>query len=447
MYDNICAIATPYGVGAISIIRASGPNAIELINKIFKGKDLTKCKSHTMHYGYIMDEENIVDEVLANIFLAPKSFDGENCVEINCHGGILCTNKVLRTLLNNGFRMAEPGEFSKRAFLNKRMDLTQAEAIMDIISAQNNNALISGENSLRSQTKVLVSKFRDSILDLMAKIEVNIDYPEYEDAITVTNSYLMPKIEELISGMKKILINSEISKVAIHGINVAIVGKPNVGKSSILNMLLDEDKAIVSNIAGTTRDLVEGTINIGDVTIHLIDTAGIRDSSNEIEKIGIERTKKAISKAELVLLVLDQSLPLDENDYELLQLTDQKKRIIVANKCDLIKCTKFDFEVIELSAKDHIGMESLATKIKEVTRINEFNVMDQNYLSNVRHLTLLDSSMKSLEQSLLSCKNQMPVDLVETDLRGAFDDLGKITGESYQDEIIDSLFSKFCLGK
>ena len=273
MVDNICAIATPFGVGAISIVRASGPDAIKLVNNIFKGKDLTKVKSHTINYGYILDGDDIVDEVLCNVYIGPNSFDGENMVEINCHGGIYVTNKVLGVLLKNGFRLAERGEFSKRAFLNKKLDLTQAEAIMDIISSTNEIGLDSSLKSLRSSTHKLIEVFRDKLLDIMAKIEVNIDYPEYEDSVDVTHKYLKPIVSDLINEMKKILDNSKISTLAIGGIKTAIIGKPNVGKSSLLNMMLDENKAIVSNIPGTTRDLVEGSITLGNVTLRLIDPA------------------------------------------------------------------------------------------------------------------------------------------------------------------------------
>ena len=321
MMDNICAIATAYGVGAISIVRCSGPNAIELVNNIFKGKNLNKCKSHTIHYGYIMDKDEVVDEVLCNIYKAPNSFDGENCVEINCHGGVYVTNLVLQTLLNNGFRLAQRGEFSKRAFLNKRLDLTEAESIMDIISANNRLALKSSTNSLRSKTKNMIRDFRNDILDILAKIEVNIDYPEYEDSIDMTHNILKPMVEKLIKQMNEILENSKISTILISGNKTAIIGKPNVGKSSLLNMLLDEDKAIVSNIEGTTRDLVEGSLNIGNVTLNLVDTAGIRKSSDYVEEIGIKRSKKAIDEADLILLVLDSSKKLDEQDKELIKLT------------------------------------------------------------------------------------------------------------------------------
>ena len=446
MVDNICAIATPYGTGAISIIRCSGPDAISLVNKIFKGKDLTKCKSHTIHYGHIMDKDEIVDEVVCNLFIAPKSFDGENTVEINCHGGIYVTNMVLKTLLKNGFRMAERGEFSKRAFLNKRLDLTQAEAIMDIISAGNSLALKGSNSSLRKSTSLLIKKFRDELLDIIAKIEVNIDYPEYDDAITVTNEYLKPVVDAMLIEMKKILKNSEISTIAIHGIKTAIVGKPNVGKSSLLNMMLDEDKAIVSNIAGTTRDMVEGTLNIKNVTLHLIDTAGIRESKDYVEAIGIERSQKAINDADLVLLVLDSSKELDSEDMRLLDLTKDKKRIIVANKTDLKPVWSLDNSVY-ISAKEGHGLDNLADKILEITSINTFDSLDGNYLNNNRQIALMNKAYDSLISAKAAIDMEMDVDLIEIDLKSAFDSLGEITGEAYQDELITALFTKFCLGK
>ena len=446
MVDNICAIATPYGVGAISIIRCSGPNSIELVNNVFKGKDLTKCKSHTIHYGYIMDNEDIVDEVVCNIFIGPKSFDGENIVEINCHGGIYVTNCVLQVLLKNGFRLAENGEFSKRAFLNHKLDLTQAESIMDIISSTNSLALKSSNNSLRSSTSKLIKKFRDKLLDLLAKIEVNIDYPEYDDAIEVTNDYLLPIIEEMILDMDKIIYNSSISTIAIHGIKTAIVGKPNVGKSSLLNMLLDEDKAIVSHIAGTTRDMIEGTLNIRNVTLHLIDTAGIHDSDDYVEAIGIERSNKAINDADLVLLVLDLSRELDDIDNKLLDLTKDKKRIIIANKQDSNK--KWDIDnAVYISAKNKEGLEELADKILEITSINEFDSLNGNYLNNNRQIALMSKALDSLKNAKDAILMGVDVDLIEIDIKSSFDSLGEITGEAYPDELITALFTKFCLGK
>ncbi len=447
MHENICAIATPYGVGAISIVRASGPLAIELVNKIFKGKDLTKVNGYTINYGYIIDKNgNIVDEVLANVYRAPYSFDGENMVEINCHGGILVTNKVLETLLENGFRLAEKGEFSKRAFLNGKMDLTSAESVMDVISASNDIALQSSLSSLRSSTRNLIKNFRDSILDLMAKIEVNIDYPEYDDAVDVTHPYMKPIVDNMIKEMEEIIENSKVSTLAIHGIKTAIIGKPNVGKSSLLNMLLDEDKAIVSNIAGTTRDMVEGELNIGNITLHLIDTAGIRESDDLVEAIGIKRSEKAISEADLILLVLDQSKPLDDNDQELLKMTKNKKRILIANKSDLKPAWNDDL-AISISALERDGMNLLTDKIKEVTNINAIYSMDNRYLNNVRQIDLMKKAYNSLLDAKNGIDNMLDISLIEIDINNAFEALGEITGESYPEELITALFTKFCLGK
>ena len=446
MVDNICALATPFGVGAISIIRCSGPNSIELVNNIFKGKNLNNVKSHTINYGYIIDGNDIIDEVLCNVYIGPHSFDGENMVEINCHGGIYVTNRVLEVLLKNGFRMAERGEFSKRAFLNGRLDITEAEAIMDIISSTNEIALKSSNDALRSQTRLLIKSFRDKILDILAKIEVNIDYPEYEDSVDVTHKYLEPIVKNLIIDMQNILDNSKISIPAIHGLNTAIVGKPNVGKSSLLNMMLDENKAIVSNIPGTTRDLVEGKLNIGNVTLNLIDTAGIRETDDYVESIGISRSKKAIENSDLVLLVLDGSNKLNELDLELMKLTDDKKRIIIINKSDLNQEFKIDGS-ISISAIKNEGMDILAKKILEVTNIDTIFNMDGRYLNNVRQLNLMDKALEALKDAYNSILNLVDISLIEIDIKNAFDYLGEITGEANPEELITALFTKFCLGK
>ena len=446
MVDNICAISTPYGVGAISIIRCSGPDAIILVNNIFKGKDLTKVKSHTIHHGLIVDNGEVIDDVVCNVYIGPKSFDGENMVEINCHGGVYVTNSVLQTLLKNGFRLAERGEFSKRAFLNHKLDLTQAESIMDVISSTNKLALKGSQSSLRKSTYNLIQKFRDKILDLLAKIEVNIDYPEYDDAVVVTNDYLLPVINEMLKDMKEILKNSEISTIAIHGIKTCIVGKPNVGKSSLLNMLLDEDKAIVSNIAGTTRDMVEGTFNLGNITLHLIDTAGIHESNDLVENIGIKKSEKALEEADLVFLVLDSSSELSNDDYELLKITENKKRIIIANKIDLKPKWNID-DAIYISTVDKSGLKELEQKILEITNINMFESLDGNYLNNARQINLMQKAYESLTNAKEACDNMFDVDLIEIDIKNAFDYLGEITGEASRDELITALFTKFCLGK
>ena len=446
MLDNICAIATPYGVGAISLIRCSGPNSIELVNKIFKGKDLTKVNSHTIHHGYIMDNDEIVDDVLCSVFISPKSFDGENMVEINCHGGIYVTNLILQTLLKNGFRLAERGEFSKRAFLNHKLDLTQAESIMDVISSTNKLALKGSQSSLRKSTYKLISKFRDKLLDILAKIEVNIDYPEYDDAIEVTNDYLKPLIEEMLKDMEEILKNSEISTIAIHGIKTCIVGKPNVGKSSLLNLLLDEDKAIVSNVAGTTRDMVEGSFNLGNITLHLIDTAGIHESNDLVESIGIKKSEKAMEEADLIFLVLDSSQELTNEDYELIKLTDNKKRIIIANKTDLKPKWNIN-DAIYISTINKEGLNDLENKILEITNINTFESLNGNYLNNARQINLMQKAQKSLLNAKIACDSMIDIDLIEIDIKEAFEALGEITGESYPEELITALFTKFCLGK
>lgn len=446
MADDICAIATPYGVGAISIIRCSGDNAIELVNKVFKGKNLNKVKSHSINYGYIIDNNEIIDEVLCNVFIAPNSFDGENMVEINCHGGIFVTNQVLQVLLKNGFRMAENGEFTKRAFLNHKLDLTEAESIMDIISSSNKRALSSSVSSLRKSTYNLIKSFRDRILDSLAKIEVNIDYPEYEDMEIVTRESLLPELKNMIDEMNKILENSSISTLAIHGIKTAIIGKPNVGKSSLLNLLLDEEKAIVSDIAGTTRDIVEGSLVINGVTLHLIDTAGIHESSDKVESIGISKSKEKLNEADLVILVLDTSQELEQIDYDLLELTNNKKRIIVVNKIDL--GNKLDIkDAILISTKNKTGIEELGKAILNITRINEMSEFNGNYLNNQRQIGLMNKAKKSLLNAYDSLLNGNYIDLVEIDIKDAFDYLGEITGESYPEELITALFTKFCLGK
>lgn len=447
MYDDICAIATPYGVGAISVIRCSGENSIELVNKIFKGKDLTKCKANTINYGYIMDKDSIIDEVMVSIFKAPHSFTAEDSCEISCHGGVYNTNRVLETLLSIGFRMAEPGEFSKRAFLNGRIDLTEAEAIMDIISSSNEVALKSAVSSLRSGTRKLVNSLREEIFTIIGQIEVNIDYPEYYDIEVMTNEIILPPLKNIISRLKDIIRHSYISKMVIHGIKTAIVGRPNVGKSSVLNMLLDEDKAIVTDIEGTTRDLVEGKLSLGNVTLDLIDTAGIRDHSTDlVEQIGINKSKKLIDEAELILLVLDSSMALTDTDKLLLDLTKDKRRIIIANKADKNSVIELD-DAIYISAKTHDGLFELENRIIDICSFNEFNVADQNYTSNVRHITLLKKAMESLEKAMESCKLQMGVDMVEIDMKEAWNTLGEITGDNDPSELLDKMFKKFCLGK
>lgn len=445
--DTICAIATPYGVGAISVIRVSGDDAIFIVNKVFKGKSLEEAKPNTIHYGYIVDGKDIIDEVMVSVFHAPKSFTGENSCEISCHGGIYNTNRVLETILKNGARMAEPGEYSKRAFLNGRIDLAQSEAIMDIISSSNELALKASIHSLRKGTTNLIKALREKLLDLIAKIEVNIDYPEYDDAVVMTDEIIEPVVKDLITEMKDILKHSRLGVMAVNGVKTAIVGRPNVGKSSLLNMLLEEDKAIVTDIAGTTRDIIEGELTLGNVTLKLIDTAGIRKSTDVVEKIGIERSKKAIDECEVCLLVLDSSRPLEEEDKELLKLTESKQRIILFNKTDLPRKINLDIPHIDISALHSEGIALLEKALLDITKINEFNANDNNYLSNTRHVALMSKALDSLKSAYNACLNHIDVDMIEIDIKDAWYKLGSIIGEESPELLINELFSKFCLGK
>lgn len=445
--DTICAIATPYGVGAISVIRVSGDDAIFIVNKVFKGKSLEEAKPNTIHYGYIIDGKDIIDEVMVSVFHAPKSFTGENSCEISCHGGIYNTNRVLEVILKNGARMAEPGEYSKRAFLNGRIDLAQSEAIMDIISSSNELALKASIHSLRKGTTNLIKALREKLLDLIAKIEVNIDYPEYDDAVVMTDEIIEPVVKDLITEMKDILKHSRLGVMAVNGVKTAIVGRPNVGKSSLLNMLLEEDKAIVTDIAGTTRDIIEGELTLGNVTLKLVDTAGIRKSTDVVEKIGIERSKKAIDECEVCLLVLDSSHPLEEEDKELLKLTESKQRIIIFNKTDLPRKINLDIPHIDISALHSEGIALLETALLDITKINEFNANDNNYLSNTRHVALMSKALDSLKSAYNACLNHIDVDMIEIDIKDAWYKLGSIIGEESTELLINELFSKFCLGK
>ena len=446
MMDAICAIATSYGSGAISIVRASGKDSIKMINEIFKGPDLTKVASHTISYGSIFYEGEIIDEVLVSVFLPPRTYTKEECVEINCHGGMFVTNKILETLLKIGFRLADSGEFTKRAFLNGRIDLTQAEAVMDIISSGNDLMLRNSNKALRKEITKMITSLRERLVGLIAKIEVNIDYPEYDDAIEMTNEIIIPELLSIKNEVATILKHSKIGKTLSSGINTAIVGRPNVGKSSLLNMLLEEEKAIVSHYAGTTRDIVEGKLNIGNITLNLIDTAGIRESDDFVEQIGITKAKEVLEKAELVLLVLDNS-NITEYDLELLKLTENKTRIIILNKMDLNHTPNIKEEHIMISALRNEGLKELVDKILEISKVTELNTIDATYLTNARQIAKLDLAYKAINEAVTSSKEYLPVDMVELDIKKAWDILGEIIGISSGDELINELFSKFCLGK
>lgn len=449
MDDTIVSISTSLGVGAIAIIRLSGPKAIEIVNKIFKGKDLTKVDSHTINYGYIKENDTIIDEVLVSIMRAPKTYTTEDVVEINTHGGIATTNKVLELCLTNGARLAEPGEFTKRAFLNGRIDLTQAEAVEDIITSTTDKSLNLSMNQLTGSLKKLITETRKTMVNLMANIEVNIDYPEYEDAENITIPLLKEKLVPIKNKLSKLLEESKNAKIIKDGIDIALIGRPNVGKSSLLNLFLEEEKAIVTNIAGTTRDIVEGQTIINGIKINFIDTAGIRNTTDVVEKIGVEKSKQMISKADLNILILNNNEPLTNEDKELLELIKTKPSIIFINKNDLE--TKLDLDqmpnVVQGNTLSLEGIKDLKQKIIEYFNLEKIEVKDATYLTNARQNALIKNTISYIDQALEDIENEVPVDMIEINIRAAWDTLGEIIGATYKDELLDELFSNFCLGK
>ena len=451
MNDTIAAISTTLGVGAISIIRVSGNDAIKIVNKIFKGKNLEKVETHTINYGNIVDKDEIIDEVLVSVMKSPKTFTTEDVVEINCHGGISTTNKVLELVLNNGARLAEPGEFTKRAFLNGRIDLTQAESVMDLINSKNESKRKVAIKGLNGYVSNIIRNLRQEILELLASIEVNIDYPEYEDAIVMTNDIVKPKITEIKEELTKIINESENGKILTSGIKTIIIGKPNVGKSSILNRLLDEEKAIVTDIEGTTRDTVEGSITINGVSLNIIDTAGIRETEDIVEKIGVEKSLSLINEADLIVIVLNNNEELSEEDKKILTACKDKKVIVVINKSDLERKINLDDikyqNIVYTNTIDLNGINSLKEKIVELFNLNELEQQDYTYLSNVRQISLAKDAYQILEEVDNGIKNEVPVDMIEIDIKRAWEKLGEIIGETYTEELIDQLFSQFCLGK
>lgn len=448
MNDTIAAISTTTGIGAISIIRLSGPESLEIASKVFT-KDLTKVETHTIHYGYIKNNNEKIDEVLVSVMKAPKTFTKEDIVEINCHGGIATTNKVLEILLNNGARLAEPGEFTKRAFLNGRIDLLEAEATMDLISSKSDKARKMSLNTLTGETSNLIKDLRSDIVGIISNIEVNIDYPEYEDIEVLTNEKILPEIQKFKEKLEKIIKKSQDSKVIKEGIKVGIIGKPNVGKSSLLNSLLEEEKAIVTNVPGTTRDIVEGTIILDNVILNIIDTAGIRESDDVVEKIGIEKSLTIINEADLVIFILNNNEKITAEEKELLEKLKDKKKIIVINKIDLEN--KLDKSIldnyIEISAKENIGIEKIKDEIKRLFNLGELEASDLTYMSNARSISLLGKSLNNINDAISEINNNSPIDIAEFHLKDAWNNLGEIIGETYTDELLDELFSRFCLGK
>ena len=447
MNDTICAISTTLGVGAISIIRVSGKNAIEKVNNI-TNIDLTKKKSHTISYGYIKNNNEIIDEVLISLMKAPKTFTTEDTIEINCHGGIATTEKVLELLLNQGIRHAEPGEFTKRAFLNGRIDLTESEAVNDLINTKTDKARKIVINNLKGTTSNKIRNLREKLVKIINNIEVNIDYPEYQDIEEMTTDKIKNEIDNIEQDLENIIKNSENSKIITNGINVAIIGRPNVGKSSILNKLIEEDKAIVTNIPGTTRDIVEASFNLNGITLNLIDTAGIRETEDVVEKIGVQKSKEALEKSDLVLLILNNNEELTEEDKELLEISKDKQRIIVVNKTDLDKKLDLNEEnIVYTNTIEENGIESLLNKISEIYKLEQLETNDFYYVSTLEQLNKIKQTRKNIKDIKEGLKENISIDMLEIDLREIWQILGEVIGETYTEELLDNLFKNFCVGK
>lgn len=451
MNDTIAAISTALGVGAISIVRLSGKDAIEIANKCFKGKDLTTAESHTINYGHIIDQDEIIDEVLVSIMRSPKSYTTEDVVEINCHGGIISTKRILETLLLHGARLAEPGEFTKRAFLNGRIDLVKSEAVMDIIESKSEEANKLALSQLTGTTSNMIKRFRKKLKQLLASIEVNIDYPEYLDIEVVTKEQISIAISEMKKDLEKVIKESKNSVIIKEGIKTVIVGRPNVGKSSILNKLLEQEKAIVTDIAGTTRDIVEGEIYLDGILLNIIDTAGIRSTDDIVEQIGVEKSLSMIDDADLVIVVLNNNEELTKEDENILNKTKDKPRIVVINKNDLNKkldISKYNLKnVVATNTNTVEGIKDLKEKIIELFELETLKSKDSNYLTNARQISLAKQAYQSIIEAEKGINNDLPIDMIEIDLKEAFEFLGEIIGETYSEEILDHLFANFCVGK
>ncbi len=450
MNDTIVAISTSLGVGAISIVRLSGQESISIVNKCFKGKDLSKVATHTINYGHIYDDKDLIDEVLVSVMKAPKSYTSEDIVEINCHGGIIATKRILQTMLNNGARLAEPGEFTKRAFLNGRIDLVKSEAVMDLINSKSDEARKIALTQMSGKTSNLIINFKNKLKQLLSSIEVNIDYPEYYDIEVITVDKIKTETEKMKKELENLIKESENTVTIKNGINTVIVGRPNVGKSSILNKLLDEEKAIVTDIAGTTRDIVEGQIYLDGIPLNIIDTAGIRKTDDIVEKIGVEKSLAMIDKSDLVIVVLNRNEKLTPEDLDILTATEAKTRIIALNKNDLERHINLPLNlenVIETNTNDVDGINSLKNKIKQLFNLEQLTMKDYTYLSNSRQISLAKKAYKNLLDAEEGIKNNQPIDMIEIDLKDCFENLGEIIGINYSEEIIDNLFENFCVGK
>ncbi|MFV0499578.1 MAG: tRNA uridine-5-carboxymethylaminomethyl(34) synthesis GTPase MnmE [Bacilli bacterium] len=447
--DTISAVCTSVGDGAISIIRVSGSAAVKEVSKIFS-KDLNVVDSHTIHYGFINDNGEDIDEVLVSVMKAPKSFTTEDIVEISCHGGYAVTNKIFETVLKQDIRIAEPGEFTKRAFLNGRIDLVQAEAVSDLIKAKTDNRMKAALNSLKHEVSNDISTLRGIVLDIIANIEVNIDYPEYEDIVQLTNEILLPKINYVRDKIEELLSTTRTGKIIEDGLIMSIIGSPNVGKSSLLNKMIGEDKAIVTNIAGTTRDSIESEIIIDGVLFKLVDTAGIRKTKDVVENIGVEKSLNLLKKSDIVLFVIDNNKQVSDDEIVLLDQVKKINHIVVINKCDLDSKYNYDlsdFNKVEVSMLNDTNLKKIENKISGVLSLGNVNYTDKNVITKVRHIAHLNRAIKSINDILLGIDNRIEIDLISIDIRAVYYELGCILGYEIEDDILDKLFSEFCLGK
>ncbi|EHS13038.1 tRNA modification GTPase TrmE [Staphylococcus aureus subsp. aureus IS-99] len=456
--DTITSISTPMGEGAIGIVRLSGPQAVEIADKLYKGKHLLNdVPSHTINYGHIIDPESkeVVEEVMVSVLRAPKTFTREDIIEINCHGGILTINRVLELTMTYGARMAEPGEFTKRAFLNGRIDLSQAEAVMDFIRSKTDRASKVAMNQIEGRLSDLIKKQRQYILEILAQVEVNIDYPEYDDVEDATTEFLLEQSKEIKQEINRLLDTGAQGKIMREGLSTVIVGKPNVGKSSMLNNLIQDNKAIVTEVAGTTRDVLEEYVNVRGVPLRLVDTAGIRETEDIVEKIGVERSRKALSQADLILFVLNNNEALTQEDYTLYEVVKNEDVIVIVNKMDLeqnidineVKDMIGDTPLIQTSMLKQEGIDELEIQIRDLFFGGEVQNQDMTYVSNSRHISLLKQARQTIQDAIDAAESGVPMDMVQIDLTRTWEILGEIIGETASDELIDQLFSQFCLGK
>lgn len=458
--DTIAAISTPMGEGAIAIVRLSGEDAIIIADKVFKGvggKKLKDVPSHTIHYGHIIDSktEEVIEEVMVSVMRAPKTFTRENVVEINCHGGLVSVNRVLQLVLYSGARLAEPGEFTKRAFLNGRIDLSQAEAVMDLIRAKTDRAMNVAIGQMEGRLSRLIKTLRQEILEVVAHVEVNIDYPEYDDVEEMTHKMLKEKAYYIRDELKKLLQTSHQGKILREGLSTVIIGRPNVGKSSLLNSFVQENKAIVTDIPGTTRDVIEEYVNVRGVPLRLVDTAGIRETEDIVERIGVERSRKVLKEADLILLVLNYADELTKEDEQLFEAVEGMDVIVIINKTDLEQ--KINMEKVKELAKNHRivttslledkGVDELEEAIAAMYFQGSIEAQDMTYVSNSRHIALISQALQAIEEVMNGIEVGTPIDIIQIDLTRTWDLLGEIIGDSVQDGLINQLFSQFCLGK